>query len=96
MRAPIELTIEHRGRRLLVNWGEGDEQPLSPVQLRAACPCAECRRIRLFGGDVSVSAETGIEQLQPMGYGMQIVFNDGHSRGIFPWRYLAELGGRLG
>lgn len=39
-------------------------------------------------------AATDIAQLQPMGYGVRIVFTDGHARGIFPWRYLAELGGR--
>lgn len=94
MRAPIALTIERRSRRLLVNWAEGDEQPLSPSQLRAACPCAQCRRIRLLGGEVCVPAATDIAQLQPMGYGVRIVFTDGHARGIFPWRYLAELGGR--
>jgi DUF971 family protein len=94
VRPPVALELERRGRGLLVNWGEGHEQPLSQRQLRAACPCAECRRIRLLGGEISVAADVEIEQLQPMGYGVQIVFSDGHARGIFPWRYLAELGGR--
>nr|WP_234825174.1 gamma-butyrobetaine hydroxylase-like domain-containing protein [Cupriavidus necator] len=26
-----------------------------------------------------------------MGYGVQIVFSDGHDRGIYPWRYLQAL-----
>lgn len=94
MRPPVSLTLERRGCGLLVNWGEGDEQPLSQRHLRAACPCAECRRVRLSGNEIRVEADIEIERLQPMGYGVQIVFTDGHARGIFPWRYLAELGGR--
>ena len=26
-----------------------------------------------------------------MGYGAQLVFSDGHARGIYPWQYLAQL-----
>jgi DUF971 family protein len=29
--------------------------------------------------------------MQPMGYGMQIVFSDGHAQGIYPWEYLKRL-----
>jgi DUF971 family protein len=93
VRPPVELTIERSGR-LLVNWGNGEAQPLTPVQLRIACPCAECQRIRRLGGQVRGAPDTAIERLQPMGYGVQIMFTDGHARGIFPWRYLAELGSR--
>ncbi|MDA3875695.1 MAG: gamma-butyrobetaine hydroxylase-like domain-containing protein [Halothiobacillus sp.] len=25
------------------------------------------------------------------GYGVQIIFQDGHDRGIYPWAYLREL-----
>ncbi|VVQ11755.1 hypothetical protein PS938_03710 [Pseudomonas fluorescens] len=25
------------------------------------------------------------------GYGLQLVFSDGHERGIYPWAYLAQL-----
>jgi DUF971 family protein len=32
-----------------------------------------------------------ITALNPFGYGVQIVFSDGHDQGIFPWVYLAGL-----
>jgi DUF971 family protein len=31
----------------------------------------------------------------PTGYGVQLVFSDGHARGIFPWAYLASLAQRM-
>ena len=31
-------------------------------------------------------------ELNAQGYGLQLIFNDGHERGIYPWPYLAELG----
>ncbi|HYQ49053.1 MAG TPA: DUF971 domain-containing protein, partial [Pseudomonas sp.] len=33
-----------------------------------------------------------IERVEPQGYGVQLVFSDGHERGIYPWPYLRELG----
>jgi DUF971 family protein len=31
--------------------------------------------------------------MRPVGsYAVQLVFSDGHERGIFPWVYLRELG----
>ena len=29
--------------------------------------------------------------MEDMGYGIQIVFDDGHDRGIYPWVYLQTL-----
>jgi len=74
-----------------VKWAENDMQTFSHQQLRGACPCARCRaahiqvRISLVDADVSLIA------MNPMGYGMQMVFSDGHDRGIYPWSYLHEL-----
>lgn len=27
----------------------------------------------------------------PMGYGVQLIFSDGHERGIFPWTWLERF-----
>ncbi|CAI8772207.1 hypothetical protein EMIT0P43_170072 [Pseudomonas jessenii] len=29
--------------------------------------------------------------MHSQGYGLQLVFSDGHERGIYPWAYLARL-----
>jgi len=38
-----------------------------------------------------VPAEVRIERVEPQGYGVQLVFSDGHERGIYPWAYLRDL-----
>ncbi len=91
MNAPAEIKIDQRSRRIVVTWSNDNEQQLDASQLRRACMCAQCRRIRLSGDTVEAPAQIAIEGLQPMGYGVQIEFSDGHARGIYPWQYLSEL-----
>lgn len=87
MRMPNEIRINAAARELTLRWPDGETQRIAHAQLRAACPCAGCRRVRLAGNpDVTLS---GIE---PMGYGVQLSFNDGHARGIYPWSWLQALG----
>jgi DUF971 family protein len=38
-------------------------------------------------------AEITVVEAKPFGVsGLQLFFSDGHSRGVFPWAYLRELG----
>lgn len=32
-----------------------------------------------------------VVQIESQGYGVQLVFSDGHERGIYPWAYLRDL-----
>jgi DUF971 family protein len=32
-----------------------------------------------------------VVELNVQGYGLQLIFSDGHERGIYPWPYLAQL-----
>lgn len=83
-----------RGRgELRLEWPDGHVQWLSHARLRAACPCAKCRAARL-GGRIDLSDQgVRLVELNPQGYGMQLVFDDGHDQGIYPWVYLRELTG---
>jgi DUF971 family protein len=76
---------------LTLRWADGREQQIAHALLRGACACAECRRIRLDGLAVHASPDVTLIDLQLMGYGVQLVFNDGHARGIYPWRYLEQI-----
>jgi DUF971 family protein len=38
-----------------------------------------------------VDAQVRVIDLHSQGYGLQLIFSDGHDRGIFPWPYLAQL-----
>jgi DUF971 family protein len=59
--------------------------PVPSCAPRAAAPLAKACAVQPLAG-------TAISQLQPVGdMGLQIVFNDGHDRGIYPWPYLHQL-----
>ncbi|MFJ9990728.1 DUF971 domain-containing protein [Pseudomonas putida] len=75
---------------LALQWGEM-RQVISHARLRGACPCSQCRAARLRGGISLVPDGVSVERIEPQGYGVQLVFSDGHDRGIYPWAYLREL-----
>jgi DUF971 family protein len=91
MTAPSELRTDGATRELTLAWPGGDTRRLTHARLRRACPCAACRAIRIAGGAVEVSERVTLIDIQPMGYGVQLAFSDGHARGIYPWGYLEGL-----
>jgi DUF971 family protein len=76
---------------LVVEWPDSSTSQLSHARLRANCPCSQCRAARLAGRIDAASAEVRLSAINAQGYGVQLVFSDGHDRGIFPWQYLREL-----
>lgn len=92
MNIPREIASDATTRILTLRWPDGREQQMTHAQLRCACACAECRRIRLDGQTVCASSDVTLVDMQMMGYGVQLIFSDGHTRGIYPWRYLERFG----
>jgi DUF971 family protein len=89
---PLELTLHAGSGRLEVLWSDGARAGLSGPKLRAACRCAGCESLRRANQAVDAGEGAAISQLRPVGaMGLQIVFSDGHDRGIFPWSYLHQL-----
>ena len=88
MKVPERIELERATRTLVLRWPDAAPQRIAFRALREACACAACRR-RRSEGDVSYAAEdVVVTEVRPMGYGIQVVFSDGHDRGIFPWSYL--------
>lgn len=76
----------------LILRGQGQtEQHLTHLALRQACPCAFCRAALIRGQITAINPGVRLISIHTMGYGVQLGFDDGHDRGIFPWSYLAEL-----
>ncbi|WP_269504388.1 gamma-butyrobetaine hydroxylase-like domain-containing protein [Burkholderia sp. IMCC1007] len=92
MIAPTEILLDHAARALTLRWPAGDTQRIDYAQLRSECPCAACRKIRFDGGSVRAQAGLTLDGVEAAGYGIRLLFGDGHARGIYPWPYLAELG----
>ena len=85
MSAPVPLAIDLTPHRLRLQWPDGIAE-LSAQALRAACRCGGCRG-RAVSGEGAQLADAA-----PVGeYAVQLIFSDGHDRGIYPWQLLHDL-----
>ncbi len=76
---------------LLLDWGDGPAQ-LTHIALRAACRCSQCEFARRQGREQVPAADIRIMRVELLGhYAVQLVFSDGHERGIYPWPMLQQL-----
>ena len=77
---------------LSLTWADGP-QDLSAATLRSACRCGGCRSAAVAGRTESPARGLSLVHIEPAGaYGLQLIFSDGHDRGIYPWAMLRELG----
>ncbi len=88
---PLSVGNSQSEHRLRLSWPDGREQLLDHAELRRQCPCSQCRAFRLRGTPPLVDPRVRVIELNAQGYGLQLVFSDGHQRGIYPWAYLAQL-----
>jgi DUF971 family protein len=88
---PLAVGNSQGKQQLRLNWPDGREQRLGHAELRRQCPCSQCRAFRLQGLTVKVDPRIRVVELNAKGYGLQLIFSDGHQRGIYPWTYLAQL-----
>ena len=79
---------------LLVRTTRDDALSLPAETLRLSCECAHCTRARFDGRFPERFPGIAITEIGDLGYGLNISFSDGHSRGIYPKTYLLSLAGR--
>lgn len=88
---PQSLSNDSATGILEIHWQDGSVQKLGNAFLRANCQCASCKPLADRSPAVP-EAGTRITEIVPVGsYGVQLIFTDGHQRGIFPWVYLQRL-----
>ena len=87
---PLSVCNNNAQAILVIEWPDGAVQRLPHRQLRQSCPCAFCRSARQKNAEQNID-DVRIVALNPMGYGLQLIFSDGHDRGIFPWLWLSRL-----
>ncbi|WP_373505060.1 gamma-butyrobetaine hydroxylase-like domain-containing protein [Aestuariivirga sp.] len=91
---PEELRLRSGGTHLAVSFDTGERFQLDAEYLRVESPSAEVKghgpgQEQLVWGKLKVK----IARLEPIGtYAVRIVFDDGHSTGLFTWPYLLKLG----
>ncbi len=87
--APLHVQLDPS--QLRIEWPDGS-QAWAADRLRQQCRCAECQRSARLGQPLNVPADIRLTDAAPVGeYGLQLMFSDGHARGIYPWVYLRQL-----
>jgi DUF971 family protein len=91
---PQEITSHQQSGVLELRWQDGSVSRLPHGLLRSRCRCAGCEQaFRARGTHAAIDDAVRLDAVVPIGdKGLNLVFSDGHGRGIFPWAYLHELG----
>ncbi|MAR91819.1 MAG: DUF971 domain-containing protein [Pseudomonadota bacterium] len=89
--APVDIRLHKTSSELSITWADGIETILSGVSLRAHCACSRCRARNLIGTPL-INDNANIESVAMAGVaGLQVIFADGHDKGVFPWAYLRAI-----
>jgi DUF971 family protein len=91
---PVDI-VDHQASGVLeLCWQDGSRSRLAHGLLRARCRCAACEQaFRAQGSHPGTEASIRLVAIHPVSdKGLNLVFSDGHGRGIFPWAYLRGLG----
>lgn len=99
---PVDLHID-RKEGLKIKWADGTASHFPLAYLRKRCPCATCRDNReqqtpTHAGLSLTILPAGIERATQFAdahlvgnYALQITWADGHSTGIYDFRYLRAI-----
>ena len=97
---PFEVLELLEPDQMLIVWDDGHESLYPYIDLRRACSCARC--VDEFSGapildPASVPADIRVVSWSPTGrYGVNLVFSDGHSTGIYTLARLRKMCGCCG
>ncbi|HUM95314.1 MAG TPA: DUF971 domain-containing protein [Candidatus Competibacter sp.] len=91
---PTEIKLHQASRVLEVAFEDGSRFQLPCEYLRVFSPSAE---VRGHGPNtatlVTGKEKVNIEAIEPVGnYAVKLVFDDGHSTGLYSWNVLHDLG----
>jgi DUF971 family protein len=92
---PTNVKAPHGARTFEVTWADGTLSSYPHEILRGFCPCASCQghsgSIRFVAGN-----DQDLREIQQVGnYALGLTWADGHSSGIYSFRYLRLLGDLL-
>jgi DUF971 family protein len=92
----IELRAPRGARVMEIDWSDGATSRFPHLVLRAFCPCAHCQGHQgpIAWHEVPSGDERALEILaiEEVGsYALRFSWGDGHSTGIYTFRYLRQL-----
>jgi len=91
---PTEIKLRKVSRSLVLTFSDGEAFELSAEYLRVHSPSAEVQG-HGPGQEVLVTGkeQVNITAVEPVGrYAVRLVFDDGHSTGLYTWPILYRLG----
>lgn len=96
---PSGLDLDLKQQMLHITWADGAVSRLPLPMLRAQCPCAACRTEKEQQSRtlLPVLKSAPAEKIEAVGghlvgnYALQLEWSDGHSTGIYDFRYLRRL-----
>lgn len=94
MPVPVELRAPRGARVLEIVWSDGLTSTFAHRLLRGFCPCAYCQGhqgpIRWAEG--APEQDLAIDDIEEVGrYALRLGWADGHTTGIYSFRFLREL-----
>ena len=91
---PVELRVKRASRLLEIDFDDGATFVLPAELLRVESPSAEVQGHAPSQRTTPAGKrQVAISILEPVGnYAVRIIFDDGHSTGIYSWPYLHRLG----
>ena len=89
---PTNVDIDRR-ESITITWDDGQVSHYRLDDLRLSCQCAECRGLRERDDVVwprpGSPERAEVVAAEPVGaWGLSIVWNDGHTTGIYTWDML--------
>lgn len=101
---PAGIVVDVDTRQFQINWDDAQSSVFDFDTLRRACPCAECRpwihdMMKSSGPHESPEAVKSargelksMQDIQLVGsYAIHFNWADGHTTGIYDWKYLRNL-----
>ena len=92
---PVEMRAPRGATVLELTWSDGATSRYRHALLRGFCPCAHCQGHQgpVGWAQAATDADLPILDVEEVGnYAVRLVFGDGHSTGIYTFRFLRELG----
>jgi DUF971 family protein len=89
----VAITNHQSSGILELRWDDGTTSRLPHALLREHCRCGLCENNRRrLAARPAVPATIRLTDIRPFGANaLNLVFDDRHDRGIYPWAYLHEL-----
>ena len=88
---PLAVQLKKDSGSLDITWSGGEISHIQGGNLRRHCACSGCRSRKMIGTELFTDSGR-IQKIRLMGStGLQIVFADGHDRGVFPWAYIHAI-----